>query len=44
MMGIKNSYSQAYEDEIARYRVERPTYEEDEPEDDALDSMFGGSG
>jgi hypothetical protein len=29
MMGIKNEYSEAYEEEIKKYKVEAPTYEED---------------
>lgn len=41
MMGIKNSYSQEYEDEILKYKVERPTYEDEEESDNSdLDSMF----
>lgn len=40
MMGIKNTYSRMYEDEIARYKVEKPEYEDD---DEALfDAVFGG--
>lgn len=40
MMGIKNRYSRLYEQEMDKYRVERPEYEED---DDALfDAVFGG--
>lgn len=40
MMGIKNSYSRAYEDEMAKYKVERPEYEDDE--DALFDAVFGG--
>jgi len=41
MMGIKNSYSQEYEDEIAKYKVEKPEYfDEDENDDPELDDMF----
>lgn len=40
MMGIDNRYSYMYEQEMEKYRVERPEYEED---DEALfDSVFGG--
>lgn len=40
MMGIKNSYSRAYDLEMNKYKVEKPEYEDD---DDALfDSVFGG--
>ena len=43
MMGLKNSYSKMYEDEMAQYKVERPEYEND---DEALfDAVFNkGSG
>lgn len=40
MMGIKNSYSRMYENEMAKYKVEKPEYEDD---DEALfDAVFGG--
>lgn len=40
MMGIKNSYSKMYEDEMAKYTVEKPEYEGD---DEAIfDAVFGG--
>lgn len=40
MMGIKNSYSRMYEAEMAKYKVEKPEYEDD---DEALfDAVFGG--
>ena len=40
MMGIKNSYSKMYEDEMAKYKVEKPEYEGD---DEALfDAVFNG--
>lgn len=32
MLGLKNAYSQMYEDEIAKYRVEKPEYEGDDDE------------
>ena len=39
MMHIKNSYSKMYEEEMAKYKVEKPEYEDD---DEALfDSVFG---
>jgi hypothetical protein len=41
MMGIRNSYSQEYEDEIAKFKVEKPEYvDEDENDNPALDEMF----
>lgn len=40
MMGIKNTYSRMYEEEMAKYKVDKPEYEDD---DEALfDSVFGG--
>lgn len=40
MMGIKNSYSRAYEIEMTKYKVKKPEYEDD---DEALfNSVFGG--
>lgn len=40
MMGIKNSYSRLYENEMAKYKVDKPQYEND---DEALfDDVFGG--
>lgn len=40
MMGIKNTYSRMYEDEMSKYKVEKPEYEDD---DEALfDAVFGG--
>lgn len=32
MLGLKNAYSQMYEDEIAKYRVEKPEYDGDDDE------------
>lgn len=32
MLGVKNGYSQLYEDEVARLRVERPEYDGDDDE------------
>lgn len=40
MIGIKNTYARMYEEEMAKYHVEKPEYEGD---DEALfDSVFGG--
>ena len=41
MVGVKNSYSKMYEDEIDRLRVERPEYN-DEDDDALLNDAFGG--
>ena len=41
MLGIKNSYCKMYEDEIAKLRVERPEYD-DEDDDTMLNDLFGG--
>jgi len=41
MLGIKNLRSKLYEDEIERYRVEMPEYE-DEDDDVLLNNIFGG--
>lgn len=41
MMGIKNSYSAAYEKEMAKYTVERPEYEGDD--EAVFDAVFGGN-
>jgi hypothetical protein len=41
MIGIKNNYARMYEEEIAKYRVEKPQYQGD---DEALfDAVFGGA-
>lgn len=40
MLGIKNSYSKLYEAEIARLRVERPEYEDDD-DDTLIYDIFG---
>ncbi|MDF2951034.1 MAG: yonG [Anaerocolumna sp.] len=40
MMGIKNSYARMYEQEMDKYKVDKPEYEDD---DEALfDAVFGG--
>lgn len=39
MLGIKNTYSRMYDEEMAKYKIERPEYEDD---DEALfDAVFG---
>ena len=41
MIGVKNSYARMYDEEMAKYRVEKPQYEGD---DEALfDAVFGGA-
>ena len=42
MLGIKNTYSKMYEDEIDRYKVERPEYD-DEDDESITNDIFGGS-
>lgn len=42
MLGVKNAHSKLYEDEIAKLRVERPEYDEDDDET-MLDDIFGSS-
>lgn len=41
MLNIKNAYSQIYENEIDKYRVEKPEYEDDDDET-VFNEMFGG--
>lgn len=41
MLGYKNAVSKMYEDEINKYRVERPSYEEDDDEA-VFTETFGG--
>lgn len=41
MLGLKNAYSQMYQDEIDKLRVERPEYE-DEDDEELFNSVFGG--
>ncbi len=40
MLGIKNTYCKLYEDEIAKMRIERPEYE-DEDDEALFDDIFG---
>ena len=40
MLSIKNSYSKMYDDEIAKYRVERPEYDDDDDET-VINDIFG---
>lgn len=42
MLKIKNKYSKAYEEEMAKYTVQKPVYEEDD-ESAVSDSIFGDS-
>jgi len=39
MLGLKNAYSKMYEEEIAKYTVEKPEYT-DEDEEDAFNDIF----
>jgi hypothetical protein len=41
MVGLKNSYTKAYEEAMEKYRVKRPEYE-DEDDDTVLNDVFGG--
>lgn len=41
MLGLKNAYSQMYQDEIDKMRVERPEYEGDDDEE-LFNDVFGG--
>lgn len=43
MVGLRNSYCKLYEDEMARLRVGRPEYDE-EDDDTLLSDLFGHSG
>lgn len=43
MMGIKNNYSKMYDDEMARYKVEKPQYKDDVDGELLFDSVFGGN-
>lgn len=40
MMGIKNSYSRMYDQEMSKYKVNKPEYEDDE--EALFDAVFGG--
>lgn len=40
MMNIKNSYARMYEEEMSKYKVEKPEYEGDE--EALFDTVFGG--
>ncbi len=42
MLGIKNTYCRLYEEEIAKMRVDRPEYE-DEDDETLFNDIFGGS-
>jgi len=41
MFGIKNSYNRMYEEEMAKYKVERPEYVESDDDENVFDSIFG---
>lgn len=41
MFGIKNSYNKMYEEEMAKYRVERPEYIESDDDENVFDAIFG---
>lgn len=41
MLGYKNAVSKMYEDEIGKYRVERPRYN-DEDDEEVFNDVFGG--
>lgn len=41
MLGLKNTYSKLYEDEIQKFRVEKPEYEDDDDET-VFNEVFGG--
>ena len=43
MVGLKNSYTRAYEEAMNELRVKRPEYDE-EDDDSVLSDIFGGSG
>lgn len=43
MLGIKNIYTKMYEDEIAKYRIERPELA-DEEDDEFIIDLFGENG
>lgn len=40
-LGIKNAYSKLYEDEIAKYRVQKPEFN-GEDDEDVFNAVFGG--
>lgn len=44
MLGLKNSYTKLYEEEIERLRVERPEYEDEDDESLLIDSYSNESG
>ena len=39
MLGIRNNYSRMYDEEMSKYKIERPEYEEDE--EALFDAVFG---
>lgn len=42
MLGVRNSYSKLYEDEMERLRVEKPEYADEEDEEFLADFLSGG--
>ena len=42
MFGIKNSYNRMYEEEMNKYKVERPEYIDADDEESVFDAIFGG--
>lgn len=41
MLGIRNSYCKLYEDEIAKLRVDRPEYDDEEDDETVFNDIFG---
>ena len=41
-LGLKNMYSQVYEDEIAKYRVKKPEFDDDENDDVVIEDLVHG--
>ena len=44
MLGLKNTYTRLYEQEIERLRVEKPEYEDEDDETLLIDSYSESSG
>ena len=42
MFNIKNSYNKMYEEEMEKYKVERPEYVESDDDENVFDAIFGG--
>ena len=41
MMGLKNAFSSMYERFMAKYTVNKPTYNEDEDSEELFNRIFG---